>query len=731
MANRYFLNIGANWGDTANWSDTSGGTGGFSVPTNVDDVFFDANSGNCTVNASARTALTLNFTGYTNTITMTFAITVSGSVTLVAAMTIAGASGLTINATGTFTSNGKTWPNALTFSATNTLTLADDLTVNGLLTISGNTTVNGTFNINANGGTTLNGVSIGKGTGTPKLYFKGGTVQSSNTLGRISIDSYIDGNITIGSIFVIGDNGSINYVSGVVTNTANNTVSFANLNVSINLAGVTLNNVNFTSATNNYTITLLSDLNINGLLTTTGGTISGSFNINVSGGITVINNGIFAQGTGTTTLNLLGGTWSITGTGVIRLNTVINGNVTISGNVYYNTGTLTYTSGTVTVTSSTLILGTCTMNTGALMWNNIQTGNPATTLTLSSDLNINGEWNQNIFGTTINGSFNINCFGGIFAQVGAGQGTGSPVLNIKGGTWRGTGTQTLNTNIDGDVNITLAGGGFSTRTLTYVSGNVTCASTSNVYLGGTLNVAQIQFANAVVQGATLLADLNISGQVSSSAIGANGAFNVNIGNGLRVTANQLGGTATFVIRGGTIDLTGAVNGALNANVVINGNVYILFYNQLGGTLTYLGGTVTGDLLAISSGGSGNPTLINMDKVQLRRVNITAGQNLQMNKFFNGTASNPTRIQGATAGATYVVTFQDTFEKIANNVKVSGCTVSRPGQLIINGANSNKGTNTGIRYINQSPNGLPKNSPPIPTQMTFGIGNISDPTMVIS
>ena len=54
MANRYFLNIGANWGDTANWSDTSGGTGGFSVPTNVDDVFFDANSGNCTVNASAR-----------------------------------------------------------------------------------------------------------------------------------------------------------------------------------------------------------------------------------------------------------------------------------------------------------------------------------------------------------------------------------------------------------------------------------------------------------------------------------------------------------------------------------------------------------------------------------------------------------------------------------------------------------------------------------------------------
>lgn len=598
MANRYFLNIGANWGDTANWSDTSGGTGGFSVPTNVDDVFFDANSGNCTVNASARTALTLNFTGYTNTITMTNNITVSGNVTLGAGMGIAGTGQLIVNTTATLTSNGKTWSAGFTFSGTSqTYTLADNWAISGLIRFGGTTAC------------TIN----------------------SNTI-----------------------------------------------------------------------------------------TASGGFQTTANAGTT-----------GTTSITWTGGTWSDIAAGTIRSNLTINGNVTVSGTVYYNTGTLKYTSGTVTVTSSTLILGSCTMDTGALMWNNITTGNTATTLTLSSDLNINGEWNQNIFGTTINGSFNINCFGGIFAQGGAGQGTGSPVLNIKGGTWRGTGSQTLNTNIDGNVNITLAGGGFNTRTLTYVSGNVTCASTSIVALGGTLNVAQIQFANATVANATLLADLNISGQVSSNAVSANGAFNVNIGNGLRVTTNQLSGTATFVIRGGTIDFTGSANGALNANVVINGNVYILLYAQLGGTLTYLGGTVTGDLLAISAGGSGNPTLINMDKVQLRRVNITANQNLQMNKFFNGTASFPTRIQCATAGSTYVVTFQDTFEKIANNVKVSGCTVSRPGQLIINGANSNKGTNTGIRYINQSPNGLPKNSPPIPTQMTFGIGNISDPTRVIS
>lgn len=597
MANRYFLNIGANWGDTANWSDTSGGTGGFSVPTNVDDVFFDGNSGNCTVNASNRTAKTLNFTGYTNTITMTNNITVSGNVTLGAGMGIAGTGQLIVNTTATLTSNGKTWSAGFTFSGTSqTYTLADNWAISGLIRFSGTTAC------------TIN----------------------SNTI-----------------------------------------------------------------------------------------TASGGFQTTSSAGTT-----------GTTSITWTGGTWSDTGAGNIRNNLTINGNVTVSGTVYYSTGTLTYTSGTVTVTGSRLRVNTCTLDLNTLTLNNFQTDG-VSTYTLLSDLNINGEWYANVNGTTINGTFNINVSNGLNNLGGISQGTGTTTLNLLGGTWSGGGILSLNTNINGNVNITLNGGGFSTRTLTYVSGNVTCASTSIVALGGTLNVAQIQFANATVANATLLADLNISGQVSGSGVSANGAFNVNIGNGLRVFANQLSGTATFVIRGGTIDLTGAANGALNANVVINGNVYILFYAQLGGTLTYLGGTVTGDLLAISAGGSGNPTLINMDKVQLRRVNITANQNLQMNKFFNGTASFPIRIQGATAGATYIVSFQDTFEKIANNVKVSGCTVSRPGQLIINGANSNKGTNTGIRYINQSPNGLPKNSPPIPTQMTFGIGNISDPTRVIS
>lgn len=41
MANRYWVGNGGNINDTAHWSDVSGGTGGFSVPTSADDVYFD------------------------------------------------------------------------------------------------------------------------------------------------------------------------------------------------------------------------------------------------------------------------------------------------------------------------------------------------------------------------------------------------------------------------------------------------------------------------------------------------------------------------------------------------------------------------------------------------------------------------------------------------------------------------------------------------------------------
>ena len=66
MANRYWVGGTGTWdaSNTTNWSATSGGAGGASVPTTADTVFFDTNSGTAatiTVNAAATGgAVTIN-----------------------------------------------------------------------------------------------------------------------------------------------------------------------------------------------------------------------------------------------------------------------------------------------------------------------------------------------------------------------------------------------------------------------------------------------------------------------------------------------------------------------------------------------------------------------------------------------------------------------------------------------------------------------------------------------
>lgn len=60
MANRYWVGGAGTWSstNTANWSATSGGAGGATVPVSTDDVIFDANSGTGTV--STALSITVN-----------------------------------------------------------------------------------------------------------------------------------------------------------------------------------------------------------------------------------------------------------------------------------------------------------------------------------------------------------------------------------------------------------------------------------------------------------------------------------------------------------------------------------------------------------------------------------------------------------------------------------------------------------------------------------------------
>jgi hypothetical protein len=371
MAARFWVSGGnGNINSTTNWSATSGGASGASVPGSADDVNFDANgNSNATINVSA-TWLSLTITsGYTATITHNAVLTIAsgGSLTLGANYTIAGSSSMTISGNNTLTSNGKTWPNSMTFVNSGTRTLIGNFVIGGTLTISTSTT---TINSTTSETISVNGIAVnGITVGTAKVILSGGTWSASNVTG-IANNVELNGNVTIsGTVYY--RTGTLSYVSGSIT------ISGSTLRItgscSFDTNGMDWNGV---TIGNTSTITLVSNFSMSGLLevlvaTTINSTTSETFT--TTGGVQLTN--ILS---GNAQLYLSGGTWSaVSSNGPLRMNTIINGNITVSGTVYFNSNTLSYNSGTVTVTGSTLDLGQTagsTLDTNGMTWNTVSFG---------------------------------------------------------------------------------------------------------------------------------------------------------------------------------------------------------------------------------------------------------------------------------------------------------------------------------------------------------------------
>ena len=184
MADRYWILGTGTWDatNTANWSTSSGGAGGASVPTASDNVFFDANSN---VLATAFTVTMANSPRVCND------FTASG---LDGAMTLAGSSGTALNVSGSLffptTNFNRTYLGLTTFNATTT---GRTVTTNGatLTTVTFNgiggewalgsalsgtiiTLTNGTLNLD--GKTCTPSTRFTTATGTKNLTFNGGTL---------------------------------------------------------------------------------------------------------------------------------------------------------------------------------------------------------------------------------------------------------------------------------------------------------------------------------------------------------------------------------------------------------------------------------------------------------------------------------------------------------------------------------------------------------------------------
>ena len=183
MADRYWILGTGTWDSTSttNWSATSGGAGGASVPTAADNVFFDANSN------VLLTAFTVTMA---NTPRVCNDFTASG---LDGTMTLAGASiGLTVSGSLFWpaTNFSRTYTGTTTFNATTT---GKTITTQGIGLISGNfdgvgggwslgsafscstlTLTNGTFDLA--GYTSTSSVRFVTAGGAKNLTFNGGTI---------------------------------------------------------------------------------------------------------------------------------------------------------------------------------------------------------------------------------------------------------------------------------------------------------------------------------------------------------------------------------------------------------------------------------------------------------------------------------------------------------------------------------------------------------------------------
>lgn len=407
MATRTISAAGGNWNSVGTWDEGA-------TPVLGDTVVCrgDGTSGQLTINVAAA-CTSINFTNYSNTLTVNNTLAVSGAITLVAAMTITTSSGtplLNPLVTATLTSNGKTWPHAVTFGGTSqTYTLADNWQISGTVTLGGTTSVviNGN-QLRCGGSLTVSNTA----TGTTTIVLNGtGNLSSTGSL-RINTTINTAGTITLTSSIIIAL-CTFTYTAGTFNPQTNN-VNFGGTgqNTTVNCAGITF----FTVSNSRNTLTLLSNLTMSSSYSVgaAGGTttLDGAFNINVGGDFTATGNtSSVLLGTNGCTIVMTGtGTWSNSGSTFFNCNLTINssGTVTISFASTISGGTFTYIAGTVPPPSLSFC-GFTTMDSAGLTWVNLTM--TAATITINGLLVVSGTLSFSNTGAalTIQGTHGFTC----------------------------------------------------------------------------------------------------------------------------------------------------------------------------------------------------------------------------------------------------------------------------------------------------------------------------------
>jgi hypothetical protein len=285
MADRYWILGTGTWDSTTttNWSASSGGVGGASVPTAADNVFFDANSN---VLATAFTVTMANSPRVCND------FTASG---LDGVMTLAGASGIDLNVSGSLTFQatnfGRTYTGTTTFNATTT---GKTVTTNGVA-FSGAAVFNGV------GGEWTLGSALSIGTNI--LQVTNGTFNTSTNNYAVTCGFFSSNNSNVRTInlnnstltFSSATGWSMGTSTNATLNAGTSTINCSSATATFAGGGLTYYNVAFTSAS--FNSPSISGANTFNNLSITGRTTIGIGVLSISANQTI--NGTFTVSAGT------------------------------------------------------------------------------------------------------------------------------------------------------------------------------------------------------------------------------------------------------------------------------------------------------------------------------------------------------------------------------------------------------------------------------------------------
>lgn len=707
--NRFWVAAGpGNWNDPANWSTTSGGAGGASVPVAGNTAIFNnLGLGTCILDISPNiSAITVNAT-FTGTIDLPAnrTLTTTGTNTFAGGIVTSGTGAtITLNASGVTTFSGTQFNipvdgstaglnfNGSVFNGIVNITKTDNNNYNG----QGGNSFNNTLTVTTLGGGELRFAFTNPDTFSDVVLNINGT--GSISMARNAAGNLFNGNITVN--YNSTGNALFGNAGGTSTLAATRTISATcgasgcrNLSLAgFTQAGATPQSLTL-SGNPNATLTLGPNSTFNGPLTFTSEEIvfnTSSFNAPC----------IFSQ-TGANSIASRGGntfqsvTFNNIGPGDIHLGTnaadagdIFNGDV-----VFNNSG-----GGRIRIGSNTA---------GNIFHGNL-TLNNTSVVDVQSRIQIS---RFNGATTTINGTTTVNNFGNASdVQISFETGStttfnGNVIINNAPTApcdfyWGNDGDVVMNGNLTISNSVTNNNLQFSVGTGSVTFGN----GTISIGAGG-FDIGQLRFRNFTQTGTTPV-NLTLTGTATQLQVGPATTFGGDVdmrSPRLFLSGVTVAGNARFEKTGGTED-TGAGNNTINGTTTIvnsaNGNLRTQGNNTFNSTTTLINSGTAYLLLELSSGSTynGNVTFTNTSTQNIRSAYAGA-------TTFNGnlTFNNPSGtgiIFCETAGAT--ATLSDTYTL---NVGGSGFSV---GTLNLNrftqvGSTAQALTLTGTAILNLGPN----------------------------